>query len=96
MDNELFERTGAIDVKLTSDGQEIRVVPFIYTYAIVIQDPGAHWHKDRWCYERLEDALREMRTWDPKVTKEPNGWHRHPISGRRRPEGDPAREYICP
>jgi hypothetical protein len=25
---------------------------------------------------------------------EPAGWHRNPPTGRRRPEGDAAREYV--
>lgn len=27
---------------------------------------------------------------------EPAGWHRHPATGRRRPDGDPSKEYINP
>ncbi len=27
---------------------------------------------------------------------EPTGWFRHPRTGRRRPDGDPEREYVMP
>lgn len=30
------------------------------------------------------------------MMNEPEGWMREPASGRRRPEGDPAREYVLP
>jgi len=29
-------------------------------------------------------------------TSEPQGWFRHPNSGRRRPGGDPSQEYVNP
>jgi hypothetical protein len=33
-----------------------------------------------------------MVMWDG--TGEPEGWFRHPASGRRRPDCDPAQEYV--
>ena len=35
-----------------------------------------------------------MDKWDG--TGEPEGWMRHPSSGRRRPGGDPAQEHVRP
>jgi len=32
--------------------------------------------------------------WDPAVMPEPEGWFRHPHSGRRRPGGDASKEYV--
>lgn len=55
-------------------------------------------HEDRWCYTDAEAATRGMIEWflaDPRPS-EPTGWHRHPMSGRRRPDGDATREYINP
>jgi hypothetical protein len=37
-------------------------------------------------------AVLAAHEWDG--TGEPVGWMRHPQTGRRRPDGDPAREYI--
>jgi hypothetical protein len=34
--------------------------------------------------------------WNPPAEPEPADWMRHPKSGRRRPGGDPAKEYINP
>jgi hypothetical protein len=51
---------------------------------------------DRWCYQTLpvmEEAVAEWqsRNWED----EPKGWHRHPMTSRRRPDGDASREYIA-
>jgi hypothetical protein len=32
--------------------------------------------------------------WNPEETKEPEGWFRNGKTGRRRVDGDPAKEYI--
>src|SRR5213594_3620298 len=47
---------------------------------------------DGWIYPSLEAALAAAKAWDGQ--DEPAGWHRHPTSGRRRPGGDPEREYV--
>jgi len=35
-----------------------------------------------------------MMRFDPAEMTEPTGWSRHPDTGRYRPGGDPAREYV--
>lgn len=47
---------------------------------------------DRWCYVDANAAKWGLREWSGQG--DPDGWHRHPRTGRRRPDGDPAREYI--
>ena len=37
-------------------------------------------------------AVVALALWDG--TGEPEGWMRHPTSGRRRPDGDKTKEYI--
>jgi len=37
-----------------------------------------------------------MTAWKPEVDPEPVGWHRETRTARRRPNGDPAQEYIEP
>lgn len=39
-------------------------------------------------------ARAALDRWDGRG--EPQGWHRHPASGRRRPDGDPAQEHVNP
>jgi hypothetical protein len=39
-------------------------------------------------------ALEALDAWDPATEPDPSGWHRDPHTGRRRPGGDPAAEYV--
>lgn len=50
---------------------------------------------DRWCYPDRERASEAFLAWQSSGESEPSGWHRHPPSGRRRPDGDASREYVC-
>lgn len=49
-------------------------------------------YDDVWCYQahQADAAWRAALGWDGEG--EPEGWYRHPQSGRRRPGGDPARQ----
>lgn len=51
---------------------------------------------DEWCYdaEHVESAWRAVLGWDG--TGEPRGWTRHAQTGRRRPDGTVATEYVSP
>lgn len=77
-------------------GRIIWIVPMLYSVAIVIGPAGAPGYDDRWDYPDLDAAVRSAVEWDPAVDKEPMGWIRHPRSGRRRENGDPATEVIRP
>lgn len=57
------------------------VVPFMFTWAI-LADLDFYGYNERWCYETLVDACGALRDWTGEG--EPNGWHRHPNTGRRR------------
>ncbi len=76
------------------DGRAVWVRPLMFTYAIVVGKPDDNWYDDRWCYERALDAISAAVTWSSSPDPEPTGWHRHPTTGRRRPDGDPEREYV--
>ena len=58
-----------------------------------LDDTVGYW--DRWCYSDeagARSALAEFPC-DPPVGYEPKGWHRHPASTRRRPDGDATLEF---
>lgn len=57
---------------------------------------GDGFYTDTWIYdcEQADDGWRAALGWDGQG--EPEGWYRHPQSGRRRPDGDPAREFVRP
>jgi hypothetical protein len=66
------------------------IYPLIFTHAIIKGTIGnLHTFDDRWCYRSYKDALAALNKWDG--TGEPEGWHRHPATGRRRKDG---LEYI--
>lgn len=83
-------------IRQLDDGRFITVQPLIYTAFISIGGEPRHGYSDRWCYHSVEQAIAAADAWDPLETPEPVGWHRHPSSGRRRPDGDPGREYVAP
>lgn len=82
------------------DGVAVWVVPLMFTSAVIVGPVGEHYYDDRWCYggpTAALDALDAARAWGgPWAGGEPEGWHRHPGTGRRREDGDPGREVIRP
>lgn len=62
-------------------------------YQLSIGTFGLGWD-DTWIYlaEMGAAAWRASLGWDGEG--EPEGWYRHPASGRRRDGGDPHKEYI--
>jgi hypothetical protein len=55
----------------------------MFTQAI-ITDIDAWGYNDRWCYHSHLAAAQALEGWDGDG--EPEGWHRHPKTGRRRDE----------
>lgn len=103
----LTDRYGPIDdrwshddsvyiIRHLPDGRVITVQPLIYTAFISIGGELRFGYSDRWCYHDVSQAIAAADAWDPLETPEPEGWHRHPTSGRRRPDGDPSKEYVAP
>lgn len=88
--------TGKTRFKLVGDGSSyVAIIPFLYTTAIIFGEVEIQsGYRDRWCYEDFDRALAAFEAWDG--IGEPEGWHRHPGSGRRRPKGEPAAEYLAP
>lgn len=69
---------------------------FIYTVAIVSGplDTIEIGYSDRWCFNHVGAAMLALAEWNArKLEGEPEGWHRHTPSNRRR---DPAtgKEWI--
>lgn len=81
-------------VKDAPDGRRVWVVQFAFTAAVIIGHPDSWEYDDRWCYATAALAVTYARAWQAEPGTEPTGWHRHPATGRRRPDGDPRREYL--
>lgn len=66
--------------------------PLMFHWTIIVGQIGDRCgYEDNWCYQNREMALIFLRKWDGQG--EPIGWHRNQRTGRRRPGGDPAKEY---
>lgn len=79
------------------EGGVIEVMPLMYTSGLTIRTKNDIWgYYDRWCYQDVPSAVAAAVEWDPSTQAEPVGWHRHPSSGRRRPNGNPEEEYVNP
>jgi hypothetical protein len=86
-------------VRDLKDGTFVMAHRLMYHWMLIrgyIGDAGNYF--DRWCYETREGAVDALRDFVecPPAGYEPLGWHRHLPSHRRRPDGDPAKEYIGP
>ncbi len=84
---------GYLSPRLLPCGRAACIMPLLFTAAIVTIDL-AHLgeYADRWCYLSKEAEQAALDAWDGRG--EPQGWHRHPRTGRRRTGSDPLAEYI--
>lgn len=87
---------GPAHMRDLGDDTWVMAYPLIFHWTItrgLFADPVGYF--DRWCYANAAGALAALAAFPmhPQDGYEPMGWHRHPASGRRRPDGDPAREF---
>lgn len=65
------------------DGRWAGLFEFMFTWAIITGRMGEqNTYEDRWCYHTRALAEAALESWDG--TGEPDGWHRHPATDRRR------------
>jgi hypothetical protein len=83
-----------ICIRELPDGRVAWIHRLMFTHALLVAHLPCESYEDRWCYQHREDAIRALQEWNPETEAEPTGWHRHPPSGRRRPGGDAAKEYV--
>jgi hypothetical protein len=82
--------------KVLNDGRWACVMKLMFHAALIVASPRA-WlfgtYEDRWCYRDEAAAAKALDDWDG--AGEPQGWHKHPPTGRRRDEnGDPLDQYM--
>ena len=88
-------RVGYLHPRRITGGRYAAIAPMIYTHAIITGRIGDYWPTDDlWCYRDLATAKAALDAWDG--TGEPEGWHRHPMSGHRPQQGDPLLEELFP
>jgi hypothetical protein len=88
-------REGTLATLITPGGRELSVAPMTFGKArLCVGVPGDPCYEDGWCYATPAQAILAAMEWDGEGDDPPYGWHRHIGSGRRRPDGDPEREYV--
>jgi hypothetical protein len=89
------EYPGSLYVRELDDGRVITVYRMLFTTRLCIGPDDGVSVDDGWCYSLQEAAIDAARAWDGDGDP-PLGWHRQISTGRRRPGGNPALEYINP
>lgn len=87
-------KEGTLMQRPLGDGRELVVHKMMFTYRLCIGSEDGAEYDDAWCYDHISDALLACEEWDGVGDDPPHGWHRHIGTGRRRPNGDSAREYV--
>jgi hypothetical protein len=78
----LIDACGYLRPKPLPGGRYAAIEPKVFTHAIVVGRIGERvGYDDTWCFETLDKATAALAVWDG--TGEPQGWIRHPASGRR-------------
>lgn len=81
------------DVRLLRAGKYVAIYPLLLTHAIIIGTIGDFLsYDDRWCYHDYESAKNALDKWNGDG--EPQGWHRHPSTGRRIDENGELKIYF--
>lgn len=74
------------------DGRLCGVMRLLFHWTLHVDiDPVGY--ADRYCYMTKEGAIRALDEWDG--IGDPVGWHRHPLSGRRR-DLETGKEWVSP
>jgi hypothetical protein len=94
LDEAYFLEQGYVAVRQVGD-EWLGVLPMTFGKGRLCSGLSFCGHEDLWCYESLPEALAAMHAWNPENEEEPTGWFRHPITGRRRPNGDSLQEYVA-
>lgn len=79
-----------------TDELRFDLCPLLATAAIFVtklSEPWMTWYNDRWCYTNRYDAMEAFWAWDLDwPNTEPDGWIKHPGTGRYREGSDPSKE----
>lgn len=86
-----------LHVRQLPDGRAVYLMPHSFGgLRLNIGTPGSLCFDDEWHYQggQWREAWCAALGWDGEG--DPEGWYRHPATGRRRPDGDPSKEYFHP
>jgi hypothetical protein len=85
-----------LHVRVLEDGRRLHLLRWGGGGVQLSVGTGNGFFTDTWIYQSqmVERGWVAALGWDGK--DEPEGWYRHPQSGRRRPDGDPSKEFVRP
>lgn len=83
-------------IKVINDDEYVVIKPLLFHWTMIrgsLLDLVGY--DDRWCYADEDSARIAFDAFPdrPDPGYEPDGWHRHPKTGRRRERGEPETEY---
>ena len=85
---------GSIYFRRMDSGDAIAVYPMTFGKARVCLIDAAHGQvANAFCYGSRTQAIAAAEVWNGEGDA-PDGWHRHPETGRRRDGGDHAKEVV--
>lgn len=85
---------GYVAWRVFTDGTVWAVAPMLNDNGRLFVDIHETGYDDFYCYDGLKRAIDCMMRFDPTREKEPDGWKRHFLTGRRRPDGDGTKEFV--
>lgn len=87
---------GEVQFKVLPDGRIAWIARLLFTWAILVagMEEAEIGYEDRWCFTSETGAEAALEAWSGEKGTEPEGWIRNPKTGRRRPLGDKAGEYV--
>lgn len=84
---------GCVASKDLGEGVYAGIKPLLFHWTMLVGEIGnTVSYEDRYCFQTRELAEEALKLWDGRG--DPINWHRHPRTGRRRVNGDPATEYV--
>lgn len=104
--NPLSEKSGlTIDFMLQNGavywrevGDEVHIVYDFGYNGRLCMDNNIYGYEHFYCFSSVELTVKALDEFAEAVQTNPNaepeGWHRHSNTGRRRPDGDKSKEYI--
>lgn len=78
--------------RVFEDGRKLDLCRMLFNWRLCLGHTKTPWYNDdEWCYANEATGIVAFLSWD--LEGEPQGWIKHPDTGRYRPDGDPAREF---
>lgn len=94
--DEEMKSMGYTHWRLLEDGELMAVSAMLFSNGRLFVGVNRNGYEDCYCYDSVEKAIDSMNNFNPILDSEPDGWKRHPTSGRRRENGDKSKEVVRP